>query len=304
MIKKIIKVIKKPSILILYLGSLGLLNKMDDKKYLELIYKIRNGEKLNIDNPRTFNEKLQWLKVYDHKDIYSKMVDKYEAKLFLSDLIGNKYIVKTYGVFNSFDEIDFDKLPDQFVIKCTHDCGGLIICKDKKTLDLNLAKKKINKCLKKNYYYSTREWPYKNVKPRIIIEELLVNDDGTEPIEYNFFCFNGIPKIVLTCHGDKRVKRYNDFYDMSFNKLDLKCTYDNSDFIEKKPVLFEEMVKLSTIISKDLPHLRVDFYLCDGKLYIGELTFYHWSGFGKYSPKKWNYELGDMLDLSNVKKNK
>ena len=273
-------------------------NLLPDSIYLTIKYYYCFHQKLDLKNPKTFNEKLQWLKLYNRKDIYSKMVDKYESKELIAKKVGEKYIVKTYGIYNCFDDIDFNKLPNKFVLKCTHDSGGLVIVKDKKELNIDTVKKKIKDSLKTNYYKHGREWPYKNVKPRIIAEELLENKDGSELVEYNYFCFNGIPKIVMTCFGDKDKNRYNTFYDLDFNKLPFKCSYQSSDIIEEKPDSFDEMVELSKILSKDIPFLRVDFYLVNNKVKIGELTFFHWSGFGKFSPKEWDLKLGEMLELN------
>ncbi len=288
--------------IVTYLGKRELLNWMSDETYLKLLYKATFKEKMNLDNPQTFNEKLQWLKLHNRNPEYTKMVDKYESKKYVSSLIGEKYTVPTYGIYDSFDEIDFDKLPDKFVIKCTHDSGGLVICKDKATFDKKKARKEINKCLKNNFYYFGREWPYKNVKPRIIIEKLLENTDKSELLEYNFFCFNGEPKLLLLCHGDKHTARHNDYYDMDFNKLNLKCIYPVSNNIEKKPKNFKKMVEISKKLSKNIPILRVDLYLCDGNIYVGELTFFHWNGFCKFEPKDWDIKLGKLIDLSNIKK--
>lgn len=291
--------ILKPKELLLQLYAKGILP-INDKKYLKMRYKYKTGKKLDLVHPVLFNEKLQWLKLYDRNPLYSQMVDKYEAKKYISETVGDKYVIPTIGIYNSFDEIDFNKLPKRFVMKCTHNSGGVIICEDKTNFNIEEARKKINKLLKRDHYLGGREWPYKNVKPRIIIEELLKNNDKSEVIEYNFFCFNGMPKIVMTCHGDKRVKRYNDFYDMNFKKLNLKCNYDNSDIVDKKPSNYEEMKQISSKLSKNIPHLRVDLYLCNGKIYVGELTFFHWGGFGKFEPEEWNKKLGDMIDLPHV----
>ena len=243
------------------------------------------------------NEKLQWLKIYNRDPQYTKMVDKYESKNYITSVLGKRYIIPTIGIYNSFDEIDFDKLPNQFVMKCTHDSGGVIVCKDKNSLDIENSSKMLKKILKRNFYYFGREWPYKNVKHRIIVEDLLENKDGSDLIEYNFFCFNGIPKFFMTCYGDKRYNRYNDYYDMDFNRMNLKWEYKTSKEQEKKPELFDEMIDISKKLSKNIPHLRVDLYLCNGKIYVGELTFFHWSGFGKIEPDEWNYKLGDLIEL-------
>ena len=268
---------------------------LPDETFIRLYYFLKFKKRINLDNPQNFNEKLNWLKLHDRRDIYTIMADKYEAKQYASDIIDNKYIVPTYGVYDSFDEIDFDKLPDEFILKCTHDCDTSIIVHNKKDFDVEKARKKICNSMKKNYFYIAREWPYKNIKPRIIVEKLLHNDDDSELIEYNYFCFHGVPKYVMVCHGDKRVKRYNDFYDIKFNKLDLKVGYDNSTNMDRKPKQFYEMSRIAKSLSKDVPHLRVDFYVCNGKVYLGELTFYHFSGFGRFNSKECNNRFGSLI---------
>lgn len=300
MIKKIIHYVKCPKDIIVYMMDKGVFKNMDDEKYLRLKYELVMGEKLDLDNPQKYSEKLQWLKLYDRKDIYTAMVDKYESKNFLKTIIDEKHIIPTYGIYNSFDEIDFNKLPKEFIMKCTHDSGGTVICNNKEKLDKEKAKKTINKFLKRKYFYVHREWPYKNVKPRIIIEEYLKNKSNTDLVEYNWFCFNGEPKFIMACYGDKRKARCNDYYDIDFNKLDFSCGYATGKKALNKPKTYNEMLKLSKKISKNIPSLRVDFYEVDGKIYIGELTFFHWAGYTAFDPKKWDLEFGKMLVLPKV----
>lgn len=298
---KLIKKIKNPSSLLVRLRweltKRGYYNSWSDEKYLLHKYKIKFKRKLDLNNPKLFTEKLQWLKINDRKSLYTQMVDKYEAKKYIKDIVGDKYNVPTYGIYEKFSDINFDEIPDKFVMKCTHNSGGTVICTNKNEFKKEEANKKISKNLEYSHYYSGREWPYKNVKPRIIIEKLLQNDDKSEVVEYNFFCFNGEPKLVMTCSGDKRIKRYNDFYDMNFKKIELKCEYDNSDVIYQKPKQFDKMVELSKKLSAKIPHLRVDLYVCNDKIYVGELTFYHWSGFCKFEPEEWDRKMGEWLDL-------
>ena len=300
--KKFYLYIRNPKRFILNIMSKyngGIFKLLSDEKYLKLRYRLIMQSKLNLKNPKTFNEKMQWLKLYDRKPEYTKMVDKYEAKGYIKRKVGESYIIPTYGIYNRFKDINFDKLPNKFIIKCTHDSGGTIICTNKKDFNKNIASKKIRKLLKHNFYYLGREWPYKNVKPRVIVEKLLENKDKSELKEYNFFCFNGEPKLVAVCFGDKKGVRYNDFYDIDFNKLDIKCEYDVSDEIEEKPKEYEQMLKISKKLSKNIPELRVDLYLCDEKIYVGELTFFHWSGFGRFKPEKWDYELGKLIKINS-----
>ena len=273
-----------------------------DKLYLRYKYKKYIGKKLNLKNPQTFNEKLQWLKLYDRRDIYTTMVDKYTVKNYVANIIGKEYIIPTLGIYNNFDEIDFDKLPNQFVIKCTHDSGGLVICKDKKNFNIQNARKIINRSLKKNYFYNGREWPYKNVKPRVLIEKYMEDTYTKELRDYKFFCFNGIAKLMFVATDRSIHKTKFDFYDLKFNKLPIKQHYPNNDKKIEKPVNFDKMIILAEKLSKNIPHVRVDFYEINDKIFFGELTFYHFSGFVLFEPDEWDKKIGDMLDLSKAKK--
>ncbi len=273
---------------------------LSDKTYIKLKYFIRFKRRINLTNPKTFNEKVNWLKLYDRKDIYTIMVDKYEAKRYVSNIIGDKYIIPTYGIYNSFNEIDFNMLPNQFVIKCTHDSGGLVVVKNKKYLNIENAKKIIEKSLNSNYYYDNREWPYKNVKPRIIIEKYMEDEKTNELRDYKFFCFDGKPKIMFIAFDRAIHKTKFNFYDMDFNMLNFKQHYPNFDIDLIKPKTFEKMKKIAAKLSKGIPHLRVDLYEINGKIYFGELTFSHFGGFVPFDPKEWDLKLGKMLDISKV----
>lgn len=294
---KVTKYIKEPKKIVLYFMNKGIFKYLPDEKYLKLKYYLEMGEKLDLENPKDYSSKLQWLKLYDRKKEYSNLVDKYESKKYIKNLIGDEYIIPTIGIYNKFDDIDFSKLPNKFVIKTTHGCGGGEICHDKSLLNLKKLKSEINKSLKHNYFYNHREYPYKNVHPRIIVEQLLENNDGSKLIEYNIFCFNGIPKYILVCYGDKRKNRYNDYYDINLNKLNIKIKYMSSSETHKFPKEIHKMIELSKILSKNIPNLRVDFYFANGKIYVGELTFYHWAGFLNFEPKDENLKWGSELEL-------
>lgn len=271
-----------------------------DALYLQLRYRRVFHRHLNLKNPKTFNEKLQWLKLYDRKPEYTRMVDKYEAKQYVAERIGEQYIIPTLGVWDSFDEIDFDSLPDQFVLKCTHDSGGLVICRNKKELNLENAKRIISNSLKNNYFYAKREWPYKNVKPRIIAEKFMEDAADDALTDYKFFCFNGKAKIMYISRDHGKNPR-TDFFDMEFNHLPIQVRDPNAEIVPQKPEQFEQMRELAEILSHGIAHLRVDFYLIDGKVYVGELTFYHMSGFSKVKPEEWNEIMGEWIDLTIVK---
>lgn len=300
MSKTLMDFIHNPGLLFISLGHRGWFNWMDDKTYLKIAYRIKMGKKLELDNPITFNEKLQWLKLYDRRSEYTMMVDKYEVKKWIAEQIGEEYIIPTLGVWNHFDEIDFDKLPNQFVLKCTHDSGGLVICRDKKTFNKSAARKKIETCLKHNFFWGQREWPYKNVKPRIIAEKYMEDYVTEEPVltDYKFFCFNGIPKIMYVSN-DKGTNPTTDFFDMNFKRLNMHMKDPNSNKSIQKPVCFDIMKIFAEKLSCRVSNLRVDFYVINGKPYIGELTFFHMSGFAHIYPEKWEKILGDWIDLPN-----
>lgn len=295
------KFLKDPDARFDYLSKIGVFNFMDDEKYLKKKYFLKMGRELNLEKPVTFNEKMQWLKIHDRKDIYTTMVDKYEAKKYVADRIGKEHIIPTLGLYNKFDDIDFDKLPSQFVIKCTHDSGGLVICKDKNKFDRRLAKKKIKKSLRKNYYYTHREWPYKNVKPRIIVEKYMENKKDGELRDYKLFCFDGKFKVMFIATNRQGVgDTYFDFFDNKFKHLLFTNGHPNAPVLPHKPENFDEMIDLAEKLSQNIPQVRVDFYDIDGKLYFGEMTFFHWSGFVPFEPEKWDKKLGDLIDLNKI----
>lgn len=274
-------------------------NYLPDKVYLKIKYRGVFGKKLDLTNPKTFNEKLQWLKIYDRKPIYTTMVDKYEVKNYVAAVIGEEYIIPTLGVWDHFDDINFDLLPNKFVLKCTHDSGGLVIVRDKSTLDYAEAKRKIERCLKNNFYYNGREWPYKNVKPRIIAEKYMVDESGYELKDYKFFCFDGFAKAMFIA-SDRQVDGEEtkfDFYDMDFVHLPFTNGHPNSENKIKRPESFDQMKILAEKLSEGIPHVRVDFYDINGQVYFGELTFAHWSGFVPFEPESWDEKIGEWINL-------
>lgn len=295
------KIIKNPALLFLTLGHRGFLNWMSDKKYLSIAFRIRMGKKLDLDNPKSYSEKLQWLKLYDRKAEYTDMVDKYKVKEYVSNIIGNEYIIPTLGVWDKFEDIDFNSLPDQFVLKCTHDSGGLVICKDKTRLDIADARRKINKCLKYNFFYAQREWPYKDVVPRIIAETYMEDAEDHELRDYKFFCFNGKVKAIFiaTNRGTENEETTFDFFDEEFNHLDFRNGHPNAEKLPHKPKQFELMKELAGNLSERIPQVRIDFYEVNGKVYFGEMTFFHWSGMTPFEPEKWDEKFGEWITLPN-----
>ncbi len=271
---------------------------LPDRPYLELLFQFKMKHRLNLKNPRTYSEKLQWLKLYDRNPLYTKLVDKFEVKEYVSDIIGGEFIIPTLGVWDSPDEISFDELPDRFVLKCTHDSGGLVICKDKKTLNRIDAKNKLRVCLKRNFYSLFREWPYKNVKRRIIAEKYMEDSRG-ELNDFKFFCFDGRVECLFIAseRQNSSTETKFDFFDRNFNHLPFTNGHPNASVPPDKPHSFEQMVTLAEKLSKGFPHVRVDFYEINDKIYFGELTFFHWSGLVPFVPEEWDYKLGSWLKL-------
>lgn len=294
--KSIVEIIKKPSLLFLTLGHRGVFNWMSDEQYLKIAYRIKMGRALNLDSPRTFNEKIQWLKLHDRNDIYTLWVDKYEAKKLASKIIGEEYIIPTLGVYDHFDEIDFNELPRQFVLKCTHDSGGLVICKDKDKLEKHAAKKKLENCLKHNFFWGQREWPYKNIKPRIIAEEYKEDTSTHELRDYKFFTFDGDVKalFIATERSSKEETKF-DFFDADGRLLPFTNGHPHAIPTPLLPTCFEKMKELASMLGKGIPQVRVDFYEVNGKVFFGEMTFSHWSGLVPFVPEEWDYTFGSWI---------
>ena len=276
---------------------------ISDKLFLKMQYKATFGKKLDLKNPKTYNEKLQWLKLYNRKTIYTEMVDKYEAKKYVSELIGEEYIIPTLGVWDNFDDIDFDKLPDKFVIKCTHDSGSVVICRDKNTFDLDKAKTKINKSLKRSLFWHGREWPYKNLKPRIIAEQYLEDEFSKELSDYKFYCFNGEPRILYVSRGlENHETARISFVTLDWEQAPVKRgDFKSFEQLPPKPKTFDLMMELAKKLSENIPFLRVDFYDINGQLYFGELTFFPGAGFTVLEPEEWDYTLGNWIRLPEKK---
>lgn len=301
--KKIIKYMKEPSNIILYLMNKNFFKWIPDEKYIKIKYRLQMRTKLNLENPQTFNEKLQWLKLYDRNPEYTKMVDKYEAKEYVGNIIGEEYIIPTLGVWDKFENVEFEKLPNQFVLKPTHTSGNIFICKNKEKIDYKKLKKMVRGWMKRKYYPIHREWPYKNIKPRIIAERYMQNKNDEDLKDYKFFCFNGKPKIILVC--SERFSSNNmceTWFDENWNCLDIIEANHRINKKIKKPVNFSQMMEFSKKLSRSISFIRVDFYEIDSKIYFGELTFFPATGLEKFEPEKWNRRLGNMLELPKEKK--
>lgn len=281
-----------------YLADKGKKGSVPAEEFLKIKYRVSFGKELNLDAPETYTEKLQWLKLYDHRSEYTTMVDKYEVKQYVADKIGEQYVIPLLGVWDDVEEIEFDSLPEQFVLKTTHDSGAIVICKEKKTFDIQQAQKKLAYYLKRRYYDCNREWPYKNVKPRIIAEEYMEDSTYKELRDYKFFTFGGVPKVLYIVQGRGTGEpTVADFFDMDFKHLPFTIDHDMADTPPQKPSCFEEMKRLAAILSKGTPQLRVDFYEVDGRVYFGEMTFFHCSGLERFHPEEWDKIFGDWVDL-------
>lgn len=297
-VKKIVVVFQKPKILLnVFLNHIASYIK-DDATFIKIKWKLSDMQyPLNLENPRTFSEKLQWLKLHDRHSEYTQMVDKATAKDYVASIVGDKYIIPTYGIWNSVDEIEWDKLPNKFVVKATSDSGGVIICKDKSNLNIQAAVAKLKKQGSRSYYYQNREYPYRDVPHRYIAEAYMEDESGYELKDYKFFCFNGEPKFVQI-DFDRYSNHRRNVYDINWNLLDLQIKFPKGhDRVFPKPENYDEMVEISRKLSKGIPHVRIDLYNANGKIYFGEITFFHESGMAVFTPLEWDYKFGEFLKL-------
>lgn len=282
---------------------------LPDKLYLKKLYKKKTGKELNLKNPTLFNEKLNWLKLYNRRPEYTMMADKYRVRDYIKEKIGEEYLVPLLGVYDKVEDIDFDSLPNKFVLKCNHD-SEVVICRDKENNDFQCKKGKISsieevkaylrKRLGINFYKASREWPYKNIERKIICEKYLENSNGNALLEYNAFCFNGVPKFFKVGTKKEDETLVKDFYNSEWEYMDL-ITGEAAGDVYSKPEFFDEIIRIAKVFSKDIPHIRVDFLVCDNRLYSGELTFFSAGGFWKLNPEKWDRIFGDYLELPKKK---
>ena len=271
-----------------------------DRRFIKEQWKLTMDYPLDLRNPRSFNEKLNWLKLNDRRPEYSMMVDKYLVKDYVAGIIGKEYIIPTLGVWDRPEDVDFDALPQRFVLKCNHNSGlGMVICRDKSSLDREAALEGLRKGLAQNYYRCQREWPYKNVRRRIIAEEYLEDDASGSLPDYKFFCFDGEVMALFIATGREKGEEATrfDFFDAEFRHLPFTNGHPNADVTPSRPECFEEMKSLAAKLSAGLPCVRVDLYQCNGKVYFGELTFSHWAGFKPFVPREWDYTFGSWIKL-------
>ena len=271
-------------------------NWMSDRLHLETTWLIVKHQHLDLEHPKTFNEKLQWLKLYDRNPKYTIMVDKCKAKKWVAKKIGEQYIIPTLAEYKTVDEIDLDKLPSQFVLKCNHDSGSVMICRDKAKFDIVAAKKKLTQCLATDPSAQFGEWAYRNVPRRILAEKYMEEKGQLNLMDYKWFCFDGVPRIMYISRDHAEDTR-TDFFDMEFNRLPMRMQAPNSDVPPTKPAQFDEMKRIAEILSTGIPHVRVDLYVINGRIYFGEMTFYHCGGMVDVQPYEWNVKMGDMITL-------
>lgn len=275
---------------------------MDDKMFLKFYYRISTGNRLNLNKPRTFNEKIQWLKLYNQKPEYTIMADKYLAKEYVGKKIGKQYIIPLLGVWDSPDEIDFDKLPDQFVLKCNHNSGtGMCICRDKASLDIAKVKKKLKKGMKEDFFLHGREWVYKNIPRKIIAEQFMTDESGYELKDYKIFCFDGIPKLIEVDFDRYTTGHKRNLYTTNWKLMNAEIKYKHvKDKRIERPQCLDKLLELAGILSEGIPHVRVDFYVINEAIYFGELTFYHESGLAQFRPESLEVKMGKYIKLPEV----
>lgn len=273
---------------------------LPDEKYLKVIWEKRMGYPLDLEHPCTFNEKLQWLKLHDRRNEYTMMVDKYKVRNYIKEKIGEKYLVPLLGVWENPEDIDFDSLPNQFVLKCNHNSGiGMCICTNKSKLNIEEIRKKLKYGISQDFYFMSREWPYKNVPRRIIAEKYMTNKSGDGLSDYKFFCFDGIAKIMFVASDrqEKNEETKFDFFDMNFHHLPFTNGHPNAEHKIERPQSFERMRRLAEKLSEGIPQVRCDFYDIDGQIYFGEMTFFHWGGLVPFEPSEWDQKLGAWIHL-------
>lgn len=296
-ISSIKRYVKSPKKIIRTLGAHGRFKWIPSETYLKLVYWCETGKKLNLSDPKEFNEKLQWMKIYDRRPEYSIYVDKYAVRSYISETIGEHFLIPLIGVYDNVEEINWDFLPDQFVLKCTHGSHCNIICTDKSNFDIIEAEKMLKRWMNKSWYWFGREWPYKNVKPRIICETYMGDLVGV-PNDYKIMCFKGEPKIIQIHKKVNNLPPTIDYYDMTGDLLPFrKKGFGNSDTLKVEVEKLKKMIELARILAKDSLYLRTDFYLVNEKIYFGELTFFDSSGFIDFEPEESNYFLGEMIRL-------
>lgn len=299
---RIVKYIKNPLLAYAWANAKHLTDFVPDEVHLKLLHRALMGERLDLENPRTFNEKMQWLKLHDRNPLYTKLVDKYAVKAWVAERIGAEHVVKTLGVWDNADGITLDGLPDRFVLKTNHDCGGVVVCKDKDSFDLKEAKRLIKRHLDRNYYYISREWPYKNVHPLVFAEEYLEDAAGDGLTDYKLYRFNNGRAITLVCEDRFSEDEFKEtYFDEEWNFIDVRESGNSVNPAHPVPSHFQEMKEMADVLAQGMPFCRVDFFEANGRCYFGEMTLYSSGGFELFDPSEWNEMLGSWIDLTALK---
>lgn len=299
---RIAKYVKNPLLAYAWANAKHLMDFVPDETHLKLLHRAILGERLDLGNPRTFSEKLQWLKLYDRNPLYTTLVDKHAVKSWVAERIGDEHIVKTLATWHNSDDITLDDLPNRFVLKTNHDCGGVVVCKDKRTFDLPAAKRLLKRHLDRNYYYISREWPYKNVRPLVFAEEYLEDAEGGGLTDYKLYRFNNGRIVTLVCEdrfsGNGFKKTY---FDEEWRFMELHEGGYAANPLHPAPRHFREMKEMANILADGMPFCRVDFFEANGRCYFGEMTFYAAGGFCLFDPAEWNEIFGSWIDLTTLK---
>lgn len=295
--KTAISLVRTPQKLLLPAGQNGLLNFVPDRVYLKAVFKAETGYELDLDHPRTYNEKLQWIKIYDRKPEYVIYADKFRVRKYITEKIGEEYLVPMLGMYKKAEEIPWKELPNRFVLKCNHASGTNIICKNKKDLDIKATEKKLNNWLKRNAFWGAREWCYKDIEPCIICEEFIETKDGNTPDDYKFMCFNGIPRLIQV-HHDRYGDHTLDYYTPEWNKADLqRIDASKSNIVIERPEKLEEMLSIAERLSADMYYARIDLYYVNGRIYFGEITLYPTGGLSTFTRYEDDLLLGSYIKL-------
>jgi hypothetical protein len=297
LLRKIGEVIREPRRLVMYLLGSRVFRGLPDPLFLSMKYRLVVGKALSLHEPTSFNEKLQWLKIHDRRPEYTNMVDKYEARKYIVDRVGSQYLVPLLGVYDTFEEIDFAGLPNQYVLKPTHTSGDVFVCRDSSQVDYAALRREVGIWMRREYYWLHREWPYKDIRPRLICEQLL-EDGDSELKDYKLMCFNGKVKCLFVCSGRNSSRGLHvDFFDMEWEPMPFERHYPRSGLAIPRPATFDDMVRIAETLSKGIHFLRVDFYEVNRRAYVGELTFYPGAGFERFTPEYYDYLLGSWLEL-------
>lgn len=295
------KIMEEPGRLINALAIRGYFNWMSDERYIRLAYMWRMGKKLNLENPISFTEKLQWLKLHDRNSVYPELVDKYGVRCIIADRLGEEYLIPLIAQYDRIEDIEWEKLPDQFVLKCTHGSSTNIICTDKSAFDKKKAQQKLKVWMNRDWYWFGREWPYKNMKRRIIVEQYMVDESGNELKDYKINCFNGEPKFIQVMSGRNAGAYYLNQFDTEWHPTPTgRKHHVPSKTPIAKPSNLLQLLEIARILSNGMPYVRIDLYIIDHKIYFGEITFFPASGYIDYADEKIDIALGKLIDLEGI----